>query len=129
MFRSVPLSTYCAVTGRAANEMWLGGLRNFFLVGCVVLCQNLLSAFQNRRIFNMHNAAVRAGFEVELYYLTIFVLVGAEVIADGLLFNIEFLGDASYTAVRKCVLDAAKFLECDIHKQKFSERIWVKKFP
>jgi hypothetical protein len=39
------------------------------------------------------------------------------------------LGDTRHAPLRKRVLDAAKLLECDVHKQKFSERIWVKKFP
>jgi len=93
------------------------GLKIVFLVGWTLLCKDLLSAFQDRSVFYVDDATVRAWFEVEFHHFAVFVLVRSKVIAHRLFINIEFLGDFGHTTARQSVFDATELLKGDIHKQ------------
>jgi predicted TIM-barrel enzyme len=54
---------------------------------------------------------------MELNHITVFILVSAEIIANGLFFHVQFLRNAGNAAMRKCVLNSAQFIECDVHMQ------------
>lgn len=84
-----------------------------------MLFDNLKRTVEYGGVFQMNDAAARAGLQVPLYYLAVRVIVRAKVIADGLFLNVEFFGDAVDAASGQGVLDAAQLLEGDVHKPQF----------
>jgi hypothetical protein len=89
----------------------------WWLSGEIMLSQNFLSAIQYGGIFYMNNTSIWAWFEVEFHYFTILVLVGSEVIPDGLFFNVQFLRNSGNAAMWERMLDPAQLFESDIHMQ------------
>ncbi len=69
---------------------------------------------ENRRIVERHHAAVGAGFEVHAHALFGFVLA-AEIVADGLHVDSQFVCDALRTAAGQFMLDTELFVKCDDH--------------
>lgn len=67
----------------------------------------------------MNDAAARPGFQMPFHDLTVSVFMRAEIIAHSLFVQVEFFGDAVDTAGGQGVLDAAQFLESDVHKPQF----------
>lgn len=56
----------------------------------VLLFKNLKGALNNAGILNVHDTAVRTRLNVELYQLTVFVIMRSKVISNCLFFNAEF---------------------------------------
>ncbi len=84
-----------------------------------LFAQNLERVVKNSRIFQMNDATVRSRFEMELNNFSISVVMGTKVIAHGLLFERKVLCDTADAACGQRMLDAAKFLESNIHRRKF----------
>ena len=63
----------------------------------------------------MTDAAVRARFQMPFHDLTVPVLVGAEIVANRLFIDGKIAGDPRDAAGGERMLDAAKFLESNIH--------------
>lgn len=72
---------------------------------------------QNCRIFKVNDATIWAGFQVEFYHFSVFIIMCPKIITYGLFLYIEFLGDFGHATVWKGVFDATELLESDIHKQ------------
>lgn len=72
----------------------------------------------------MDDTAARPRSEVKFDQLPIGVFVCAEVIADGLFFNLQLVGDAMDASGRQAVLDATEFFKRNIHTRlDFGERM------
>lgn len=84
-----------------------------------LLFDNLNRAVENRCVFQMNDAASRAGFEMPFNYLAVSVFVRPEIVAHSLFVHVKFFGDTVDTTGGQGVLDAAQLLESDIHKPQF----------
>lgn len=89
------------------------------LQGDTPLFDDLNGAVENHGVFQMNNAATGAGFQMPFHHLSGVVIVCPEIIAHGLFFHVEFVGDTADAAGRQGMLDAAQFLESDVHKPQF----------
>ena len=84
-----------------------------------MLFDNLKGSVEDRGVFQMNYAATWAGFQMPFNYLTVSVLMRAEIIAHSLFVHVEFFGDTVDAAGGQGVLDAAQLLESDVHKPQF----------
>ena len=69
---------------------------------------------ENRRIIQRHDATIRPGFEMNAYALFRLVLA-AEIIADGLHVESQFICNALRAAAGQFVFDSAQLVKCDNH--------------
>lgn len=71
--------------------------------------------FKNRGVFQMNDTAVRAGFEVPFYQLTVFILMRSKIISYRLFLYVQIMCDSGYTSLRQRVLDPTQFFKCNVH--------------
>lgn len=72
-----------------------------------LLFDDALGGVKNAGVFQMDDAALRAGLYVGIDDGAVFKLFGAEVVADGLLFQAKFFGDSADAAGGELMFDSS----------------------
>lgn len=112
-----------AGTGKTKNgKPPRGGFPFFFVFAlfslqCRSFCLSYypLRCFKDTGIFEMDYAAVRAWLNVFVGDFTVCEFVCSEIVAYGLLVDVQFFGNFADAAGGQFVLDCPQFLECNIH--------------